>query len=40
MKWFERHSIRHVPRERNTRADALANKAMDLQRSGEDRYDS
>src|SRR5437867_159886 len=40
MKWFERHSIRHVPRESNTRADALANKAMDLQRSGEDRYDS
>jgi ribonuclease HI len=40
IRYFERHSIEHVPRERNSQADALANKAMDLRCSGEDAYDS
>ena len=35
---FERFSIQHIPRERNRKADALANKALDLRASGEDFY--
>ena len=35
---LERFAIHHVPRERNLRADALANKAQDLHSSGEEDY--
>jgi ribonuclease HI len=35
---FDRFSIRHVRREYNRDADALANKAQDLRASGEDQY--
>lgn len=37
---FKRFEIRHVRREQNWDADALANKAIDLRRSGEDQYQS
>jgi ribonuclease HI len=32
-------SIRHVPREQNKKADALANKAQDTKESGEESYE-
>lgn len=35
---LESFRIRHVPREMNREADALANKAQDLQSSGEEVY--
>jgi ribonuclease HI len=35
---FERFSIRHVPREQNKKADALANRAQDEKGSGEEAY--
>jgi ribonuclease HI len=37
---FERFSIEHVPRARNARADALANRAMDSRLDGEERYET
>ncbi len=39
IRQLERFSIRHVPREQNERADALANKAQDERGSGEESYD-
>ncbi len=38
IRRFERFSIRHVPREQNKKADALANKAQDERGSGEETY--
>ena len=40
IQQLDHFSIRHVPREQNGKADALANKAMNLRRSGEDLYNS
>jgi ribonuclease HI len=37
---LQQFTIRHIPREKNSRADSLANKAQDLQQSGEEHYDS
>lgn len=34
----QQFTIEHVPRARNYKADALANKAMNLQASGEEQY--
>ncbi len=36
---MKRFSIRHIPREQNKKADALANKAQDSCASGEEVYD-
>jgi ribonuclease HI len=36
---LQKFSIRHVPREQNKKADALANKAQDTRQSGEEIYD-
>lgn len=38
IRTLEHFAIDHVPREQNRRADALANRAMDLRRSGEEQY--
>jgi 2-dehydro-3-deoxygluconokinase len=40
IRRFKQFSIQHVRREENWKADALVNKALDLQRSGEDHYQS
>lgn len=38
IRMLERFSIDHVPRGQNSKADALANRAMDLRQSGEEQY--
>jgi probable phosphoglycerate mutase len=38
IRQLEQFSIQHVPRALNRKADALANKAMDLQANGEEKY--
>jgi ribonuclease HI len=39
IRRLRKFSIRHVPREQNKKADALANKAQDTHESGEERYE-
>jgi ribonuclease HI len=38
IRRFTRFFIHHIPREKNRKADALANKAQDLRASGEETY--
>lgn len=38
IRQLQQFTIQHVPRELNKKADALANKAMDLVANGEERY--
>jgi ribonuclease HI len=40
IRRFKHFGIQHVRREENWKADALVNKALDLQRGGEDHYQS
>jgi len=40
IRLMRRFSLEHIARERNRRADALVNKAQNLQQSGEERYET
>jgi len=39
VRRLQKFSIRHIPREQNKKADALANKAQDTKESGEESYE-
>jgi ribonuclease HI len=39
VRRLNKFSIRHIPREQNEKADALANKAQDMKKSGEESYE-
>lgn len=40
IRQLQQFTIQHVPRELNRKADALANKAMDLCTNGEEKYET